>query len=78
MEGHSKSPFDNMERLKIKTVDYLAPAVPPNQCTERYREAGYFIKGPLPLNWWLVACGLSDSVLAVASAFWFVAGLKKY
>jgi hypothetical protein len=35
-----------------------------------------FIQGPVPLPWWGRACELSGKALAVASAIWWVAGMK--
>jgi hypothetical protein len=38
---------------------------------------GYFIRGPIPLSWWGRVCRLpGKNPLIVASAIWFVAGLR--
>jgi hypothetical protein len=40
------------------------------------RRSGEFLKGPIPLSWWGRACELPGKALAVASAIWWLAGVR--
>jgi hypothetical protein len=40
------------------------------------RRSGEFLRGPIPLSWWGRACELPGKALAVASAVWWLAGVR--
>ena len=63
----------NIEDYRINKVEVNEPKTqtPP---TKRYKK---FIKGPLPLDWFIIAAGLPCGATQLALVLWYLAGLKK-
>jgi hypothetical protein len=63
----------NIEDYRISRVEVSETKTPP-PTVKKYNK---FIKGPLPLDWFIVAAGLPCGATHVALVLWYLAGLKK-
>jgi hypothetical protein len=52
-------------------------ALPPVNRKPRQRRAGWFVKGPLPGDWFGLAARLPGKALHVGLALWFLSGRNK-
>jgi hypothetical protein len=65
---------DELEGLFLDQV--LVPPVGHGQSSNPGRQAGRFLKGPIPLAWLRRAAVLPGKALAVGLAVWFLSGLR--
>ena len=64
----------NIDDYRINKVEVNEPKTQTPATVKRYKK---FIKGPLPLDWFIVAAGLPCGATQLALVLWYLSGLKK-
>ena len=66
----------DFDRNKFSFPESRLKEIPKNEKPPKHSPGEKFLKGPIPLDWLLIASKLPGRTFQVAIALWFLAGVK--